>query len=142
MPDGVEVDPDLVGPPGLQPDLQQGRVAQRFERLVVGHGGFPAGDHRPLVVVGGMPVDGRVDRATGRVGMTLGERVVDLVDPSFLERAFQDGVGMLGLGHDHQAARPDVEPVDDSLAFGDPGRRDPKAGRREVADDGRPAPAR
>ena len=48
---------------------------------------------------------------------------------------------MLGLGHHHQAARPDIEALHDALPLGHPGRRDPDAGCGQVAEHGRTGPA-
>src|SRR5262245_10552876 len=115
---GAHVHPDLVRTPGLQVDLQQAGEPMRLERLVVGDARPSGCGDGPLVVVLGMPADRRVDRARQRVGMTLDEGVVDLVDPAIPERLLETGVGPLGLGHDHESAGADVEPVHDALPLG------------------------
>ena len=103
--------------------------------------GLPLGGDRPLVVVRGVPADGRVDRAAQRVGVALDQRVVALVDRALAELLLEQGVGALGLGDDHQAGGADVEPVHDALALGGAGGGDAVAGRGQPADDGRAGPA-
>src|SRR3546814_6140886 len=59
---------DLVGPPGLEVDVEQRGVPERLDRLVVRDAVTSAGDDRELVGAGGVPVDRRVDGAAHRVG--------------------------------------------------------------------------
>ena len=99
------------------------------------------GDDRPLVVVGGVPADRRVDGAAQRVGVALHEGVVALVDRALAELLLEQGVGPLGLGDHHQPRGADVQPVHDALALGGARGGDPVAGRREAADHGGAGPA-
>ena len=68
--DRGHVHPDLMGTPGLEPDVEQARRAERLERLVMGDAVAAAGDDRELVVGSRMAADRRVDgaRATDRDG--------------------------------------------------------------------------
>ena len=118
VPQRRHVHPDLVGAPGLQRDLQQAGRPVRLEGLVVGDARLAAGHDGPPVVVARVPVDRRVHGAAQRVRVALDQRVVGLVDRALLERALERGVGALGLGHDHQPAGADVQPVHDALALG------------------------
>ena len=136
------VHPDLVGATGLEVDLEQRGVAVGLDRLVVGDARLAGGDDGPAVLVLGVPVDGRVDRAAGRVHLALHERVVGLVDRALLELPLERGVGALALRDHHEPCRPDVEAVHDALALVGPRGRDAEAGAGEAADDGRAGPPR
>ncbi len=142
MSDGAHVHPDLMRASRLQVDEEQTRRTERLERLVVRHALFATGGNRPAPVILGVPPDRCVDGASARVGVSLDHGVVDLLDGSLLERSFQHAVGAFRLGHNHHAARTDVEPVHDALALGRPARGDSVAGGGKTPDDGRPAPPR
>ena len=85
MPLRRHVHADLVRAPGLEVHLEQRRVRERLERLVVGHRVLAVGDHRELPLRARMPPDRRVDRAGERVGMALHDGVVDLLDLAVVE---------------------------------------------------------
>src|SRR5450759_1856545 len=85
MTQGGEVNPDLVGAPGLEMDLDQGGRPESLDHLVVGDARFAAGQHRELVVVVGVAPDRSVDGALHRIGQSLDKRVVGLVDRALLE---------------------------------------------------------
>ena len=74
-----------------------------------------------------VPVDRGVDGAGARVRVALHERVVALVDGALAERPLEHGVRPLGLGHDHEPAGADVQPVHDALPLGGAAGRHPVA---------------
>src|SRR6185437_1800459 len=73
------VHPDLVGAAGFQLDLQQSRVPERLDRVVMGDRVLAVSGDRPLVVQLGVAADRCVYRAAHRVRVPLYERVVSLV---------------------------------------------------------------
>ena len=113
-----EVHANLVGSSGLQVHLHEGGRAEGLDDVVVGDGVTAALNHRELPFVAGVTANRRVNRAAQRIGQALHQRVVNLVDRTFLEGALELGVGALAAGHDHQAARAHVQAVHDALAFG------------------------
>src|SRR5690606_41177920 len=58
---------DLMGAPGLEVDLEQGRRAHRLERVVVGDRVFALRGDRELPARAGVPPDRRVDRSGERI---------------------------------------------------------------------------
>ena len=142
VPQGGEVDADLVGAPGLQMHLHQRRLAEGFQDLVVGHGGPAVLDDGEPPVVARVASDRRIDGAGQGIRQALDDGVVDLVHGALLEGPLQRRVGVFGLGHHHDAGRADVEPVHDPGPFRRPGRGDPVSGTGEAAHDGGPHPAR
>ncbi len=135
------VDPDLVGAARLQLDVEEAGGAVRLDQVVMGHRRLALGGDRPLVVVVGVAADGGVDGAAHRVRVALDEGVVLLLDDPVAELGLEQGVRALGLGDDHQSGGADVEAVDDALALGGAGGRDPVPGGGEAADDGGAGPA-
>ncbi len=142
MAQGRHVHPDLVRPPRFQLDLDQAGGPERFDRVVVGHAGAAAVDHREPPVPGGVPADRRIHGAAQRVGMTLDQGVVALVHRALAERTLQRGVGGLALGHHHQPGGAGVQPVHDPLALGGPGTGDGVPAGPQARQHGGPGPAR
>ncbi len=138
--DRGHVHPDLMRASGLEVDIQQRRRPERLGRLVVGDARPPPGDHGELVVGAVMAPDRRIDRPAARIGMTLDEGGVPLIDGPIAKRPLERRIGPLALGHHHDPGRADVEAVHDTLPFGRPGRRDPVAQRGQPADDRRARP--
>ena len=132
---------DLVGAAGLELDVEQRRVPEGLDGVVVGDAVAASRHHRELVRRGGMPVDRGVDGAGHRVGMALHQCVVALVDGPLAERVLQHGVGPLALGDHHQPAGADVESVDDALPLLGAAGRHPVPGRGQPTDDGRVPPS-
>ena len=134
------VHPDLMGAAGLESDLEQRSAAERLHRLVVGHRVLAGGGHGELPRMGRMAPDRSVDRAGERIGMTLDDRVIDLLDLTLLEGPLQGRVSGLRLRHDHEAARAHIQPVHDSLPFGRSARRDPEPSGCKRSEHRRPLP--
>ncbi len=134
--DRRHVNPNLVGAPGLEADVEQAGSAEGLDRLVVRDAVTPARDDGELVVGAGMAADRGVDRPTRRVGMPLHQRPVALVDLALPERVFQPGVRDLAFRDDHQPGRANVEPVHDALPLCRPAGRDAVPGRGQPAGDG------
>ena len=63
--------------------------------------------------------------------MALNQGVVDLVHHVLAEGTFEDRVGALALGHDHDARGPHIQARDDALALGGPGGGHPDVHRLE-----------
>ena len=129
--DRLEVDPDLVGPPGDQVELEQGPAGEALADAVAGH-------RRPAVRDDGHPgpllriaADRRLDPADVRGDAALDERQVGLLHPARLELGHQAGLGGVVLGDHQQAARVAVEAMDD-----------PRAGARRRSRRTRRPPAR
>src|SRR5689334_14659210 len=82
MPDRRHVDSGLVGPAGLQPAFDQGRVLQQLEPLPVSDGPLPATalDDRDLLPVGCRTGKWRVDGAFSGFRQTADDRQVAAVD--------------------------------------------------------------
>jgi hypothetical protein len=138
---GRHVHPDLVGPAGLEGDLDQAGAAEGLDRVVVGDAVSASRDHREPAVAGGVPGYRRVHRAPQRIGVTLHQRVVALVHRALPESPLQRGVGPLALGEDHQPRGVRVQPVDDSLPLGGTAGRDGVTCGEQPFQHGRPAPA-
>src|SRR5690349_6374255 len=73
MPDGREMNPDLVGPFGFQADVEQCHGPKRLLGGVLGNARATAADDRELVVSERIPADRGVNRAARRIVMALSE---------------------------------------------------------------------
>ena len=135
MPDRIEVDPDLVGPPGHEVELQQRPLGEPLANPVAGHGGAPVRDDRHPRPVLRVTPDRGLDPTDCGSHAALDQRLVGLLDPPRLELGHQGRLGGVAPGDHQQAARVAIEPVDDprTLDAGDaaPGRtrRRGRAGR-------------
>jgi hypothetical protein len=141
MPLCCHVHADLVGATRLELDLEQRRVRERLERLVVRDGVLAVRRDREPPARPGMPADRRVDRAGGRIGVALHDRVVDLADLAIVELPLEFGVRALGLRDHHEPTRAHVEAVHDAGALSGAGRTDAESRRREGAEHRRALPA-
>src|SRR5699024_4550763 len=77
---GGEVDAELMGAAGLEVDLDECGSPMRLDHLVVGDRVLAYGAHGVEAIVLRVPGDRGVDRAEHRVGQSLDESVVGLVD--------------------------------------------------------------
>ena len=117
--DGViavgHVDPDLVGPAGLQPALQQGIAREPLQHPPVGHGmaAIFLGDGH-FLPVGGMAANGRVDDAAVLPDAAHHQADVGPGQGVVLELGRQRLVGEVILRYDQQARGVLVDAVDDA----------------------------
>ena len=97
------VDPDLVGPAGLQPALHIGKAGEALQHLPVGHGAAPPRDHSHFLPIHWMAADRSVhsprllpEPANDDTAVGPGQGVV-------LELGRQALVGGVVLGRDDQS---------------------------------------
>ena len=88
-------------------------------------------NNREPVVMGWMSADRRVDRPGARIRMSLHKRMVGLRHLALFELILQRGIGHRCSRKDHQSARPNVEPMNDSFPLVRPriSKRDPDCGQ-------------
>ena len=125
MPDGIEVDPDLVRPPGDEVELEQGPAGEPLADAVAGHGRPAVGDDTHPGPVPRVAPDGRFDPTGARGHLAVDQRLVRLLDPARLELGHQRRLRGILLGDHQQTARVLVQAVDDARALdtGDPAPR-------------------
>ena len=110
-----QVDPDLVGPPGVGSHGEAGESRVPREHPVTGQGGTRlAGPGRDSGPGPGMAPQGRVDLAPVLLHRTVNQRQVPLPDHPAGELAGEMIVRLLRLGHHQESRGPFVQPVDDS----------------------------
>ena len=119
--DGVaqvgQVDPDLVGPAGLQAALQMGVAGEALQHRPVGDGPLARHVvHRHALPVGLVPGDGQVHGACVLLEAPHRHRLILPVEGVVLELVGQGQVGRVVLGGDEQAAGVPVDAVDDARA--------------------------
>src|SRR5438876_4071395 len=137
VPDGREMDADLVRPAGLEADTEQGRARKATLDLEVGaRGAGLVGADRLLGPQAPVAAQRRVDRAGPRPGPPLDERQVLAPDLARPEQVLEDAVHPVRLGDDQEAGGVAVEPVHDPRApgvrpAGPPPRQ--RAGQRAAA---------
>src|SRR5215472_7963423 len=141
MADGGHVHPDLVRATRLKPDVEQTRSPERLQRVVVRNRRAPVGDDREPAVAGWVPANRRVYGAAQRIGMSLHERVIPLINGAEPERLLKRAVGGFALGDDHHAGSARVQPVDYALSFSRTAGRDRMPGGEQTLEDRWPGPA-
>ena len=115
QPDRLEVHPDLVRPPRLEPDTQQRALAHEALDLEEGDGlTRRRGVERVPRGVVTVAADRRLDAAAPRAWVTLDERHVLALELAPADEALHDLVRLGGARHHQQPRRVAVEPVDDS----------------------------
>jgi hypothetical protein len=123
--DRRQVDADLVCPPGLEPDSEQGVLRQQSLDLEVcdrvPRGVGVEGLAERIVAVA---PDWSLDPASVRAGPPPDECEVAPLDQPFADEVLQPPVGLLGASDDEQPRRIPVEPVDDPRPLGDIPSRD------------------
>ena len=112
--DGVEMDPDLVRPPGHQVELEQGPLGEPLANAIAGDRRAAVGHDRHLRPVLRVAPDRRLDAADGGGHAALDERQVRLLDPAGLELGHDRGLRRVGPGDHQQPARIAVEAMDDA----------------------------
>ena len=98
---------------GEAPRQRRGRAVQRLAHAVLRLRLATAGHHRHLLAVAGVPADGRLDCALGRLRHALYQRQVGLMHLSFLELMGQAGPGPLAPGDDQEPRGVLVQTMDD-----------------------------
>ena len=134
------VHPDLVGASRFEVDSLQADVPEGLNGLVMGDAVPTALDDGHLPVVAAMSSNGSVDGADNGVGQPLDEGEVDLFRGTVPEGLFEHGVGVLTLGHHHEAGGSHVETLHDPLPFRGATGGYPESGGGKVFDDARPIP--
>ena len=113
VPEGGEVDADLVGATGDEVQLQQRPRGEPLPDAVAGDGAPSVGDHRhPLAVLRVAP-DRRLDPADRRRHRALDQREVGLADAAGLELGHHRCLRGVVAGDDQQARGVAVQAVDD-----------------------------
>ena len=100
-----EVDADLVGPAGAQPDLQLGGPRVAGEHPEVGDGGAAAVHHGHPLAIAGVAADRRVDGGGGFGELAVDQRPVDAGEAALLELGGEVAVRLLDLA---TTSRPEV----------------------------------
>jgi len=115
----LEVDPDLMRPPGLQAHLAEGGPVPLLKYSDVGDGLAPGafGHHRHAQTVAGVAGNRPVDAERRRRRAVHGNQVAPL-DPPLAQHPLEPPVHLFGARHDHQPAGVPVEPVHDAWPGG------------------------
>ncbi len=113
VPDRLEMDADLVGPPGDEVELEQGPGAEPLADPVARDRWPAVRDDRHPGPMLRIAADRRLDPPGVRGDTALDEGLVGLLHPAGLELGHQAGLGSIVLGDHQQAARVAVEAMDD-----------------------------
>ena len=113
----IEVNPYLVCPARLKPDLEKRRLLKHLANREVGDGLTPSLDDRHRCPVGGVTSDGLVNRAFSVWGNPLHNRQVAALDAAGLEGLREAAVNNVRLGDDEEPRGVLIEPVDDAGAL-------------------------
>src|SRR6188472_2513903 len=139
--DRLEMDADLMGPSGLEPDLEQRPSAEALAQLEprdgVARGLRVEGATRPVTPVA---ADGRRDPPGAGAGLADDERQVAPLDLAVADRPGEALVRLFGACDDEQSGGVAVEAVDDArpirIAAGGAEREQPVRQRRALVGPG------
>ena len=109
--DGGHVHPELMGPPCLRPQPQEGQAAFRSKYLIVGDGPGTVRPDAPAHHRIRVPADGGVDSAGFRIRTADAHRPVLPAKPLRVERVPEPVVDVAALGYHHQSGGALVQPV-------------------------------
>ena len=112
--DRGEVDADLVGAPGLEPDIEERVRGEQLAYLEVRYG-LPrlVGVERASGRIAAIAADRRIDAAARGARPSAHEREVAALDLAPANRLLQRGVGVLGPRDDQQPGGVAIEPMHD-----------------------------
>src|SRR5487761_2301031 len=113
VPEGSQVDPDLVGPAGDEVDLEERPAPEALADPVAGDGWPPVRDDGHPGPLARIAPDRRLDPAGGRLHATLDQGEVRLLAPPRLELRHEAGLGHVRLGHHDEPGGVAVEAMHD-----------------------------
>ena len=108
------MDPDLMGPPGVQLQSEQVYDLESRHYRSVGTGLAPLRGNTHSLPVALAPRDRRVYAHRTGIQMAPHQRRIGPMDPARGDGGAEPSVGQIGLGDDHETGRVPVEPMDDS----------------------------
>lgn len=107
-----KMDPDLVGPSGLQLQAEQGTVSRPPDCLIPGAGRLSVRADALLHQRTAPGAQGGVHRSGGRLRRTLTHRQIGAAEIRRMQLPLQDLLGVGVAGRHHQAGGPPVQAVD------------------------------
>ncbi len=112
------MNPNLVGPPRLQPNSQQIRCRPALQPSNVCDGGSPILDHGHAFAVCGIPGDRTIDRQFLRFKSAPGRRQISPPDLPSGQRRRQDLVRLVAARYHQQAAGIAIQSMHDPGSIG------------------------
>ena len=115
IPQGGQMDPDLMGPPRFDSYVKEGSHAISFPDLPAGNGAFPlAALRRHLLSLDGMPPHRQVDNSFIIRNIPINQGQVMLFHLPGLEMFRQGPMNLIGFGHNHESRGVFVEAMDNA----------------------------
>ncbi len=114
VPESAEVHAHLVRAAGLQTNRQVLGRGPPLEPAVVGDGVTPVLDDGHPLTIARIPSHRQIDRSLCLIQLPPGSRQVPATHLALSDRLGQRAMGFVGSGHDEQAARVPIQPVDDA----------------------------
>ena len=114
VPQVLQMNPDLMGPPGVQLQPEQVDHLEPGNDRGVGPGRPALRGNAHALPVLLAPGDRRLDANRSGVEMAPGQRRVAAMDPARRDGGAEPPVGQIGLGHDHESGGVAVQPMDDA----------------------------
>jgi hypothetical protein len=119
-----QVDPDLVGPAGMQLQAKEVHDLETCYHDSVGPGWAPAGGNNHPLSILLMAGDGRVDAHGTLVQVSPDQCGVAAADPAGGDGCAEPPVREIGLRHEHEPRCVSIQPMNDTRpAFGAAGQR-------------------
>jgi hypothetical protein len=112
------MNPNLVGPPRLQPNSQQIRCRPSLQPSNVCDGGSPILDHGHTLAVSGIPGDRTIDRHFFRFEPAPGRRQISPPDLTSGQRSRQPLVRLVAARHHQQATGIAIQSMHDPWSIG------------------------
>ena len=114
VPNVLQVNPDLVGSAGVELEPEQVGNLEAGHDEGVGPGRPAGGDDRHPLAVVRVTGDGGLDPDRAGIQVSPGQRRVGPLHPPRRDGGPELPVGLVGLGHDHEARGVPVQPMHDA----------------------------
>ena len=111
MANGGQVQPQLMGAPGLRQETQEGPAVPLRQNLIAGAGGGPVGPDFSFDGGAFVPADWQVDKAAPGFRTAQAHAPVLPLEVLRMETPPQEVVDVAALGHRHEAGGALVQPV-------------------------------
>jgi hypothetical protein len=115
----LQVNPDLMGSPGMQLEPEEIDHIESGDDEGIGPGGAAAPSDSHALSIMGVTGEWGFDNQRAGIQVAPGECGIHSADPTGGDRCPQAAVRQIGLGHDHEARRVAIQPMHDPrAAFG------------------------